>query len=82
MASHDHPYICASVDHTHWSLSVVRCPHRQQISVRRTKYLETGTDLDPVDYEHSYITFGPFDTADDVVSQLRVWIMEWRDDWE
>lgn len=81
MASHD-PSACAATDHTYWNLTVFRCPHRQQIHVRRSKYLETGTELDPVDYTTTELVFGPFDSADDVVSQLRAWVMEWRADWE
>lgn len=65
---------CASVDHRYWDFVVMWCPHRQQFSLSRATYLETGSSESDPDYRYERVDFGPFDQLPAVRDELVAWI--------
>jgi hypothetical protein len=81
--SSDHdPTACAAVDHQYWTFIVFWCPHRQQFTLRRSTYVETGTGVGIDQYESDSIALGPFDQGDDVADLLAGWLRLARQDWD
>lgn len=66
--------ICASTDHRHWTYTCHWCPHRQQWSLSRSAWTETGTGGDPTDYVVETAYLGPFDGTQAVMSMVRMWV--------
>ena len=81
MPDHD-PTTCAAVDHRYWTFTVIWCPHRQQFTLRRSTYLESGTADDPVDYDSHAVGLGPFDTGAVAAALLTTWINQARSAWD
>jgi hypothetical protein len=76
MMTHDTSKPCGQVEHHYWNYSVVWCPHRQQFTLRSSRYWETGTEDDPLVYETRALALGPFDSGRDVVELLLAWVDE------
>lgn len=73
MIPDDHD-ICAATDHRHWTYSVHFCPHRQQLSLARSAWLEQGTRDDPTEHHVESIALGPFDGWEAVTIQIVEWL--------
>jgi hypothetical protein len=71
----DNPW-CLAVPHTYWNYSIVWCGHRQSWQLSASRYLETGTKDDPVDYVTRTAHLGPFDNRRDAVALLTSWLNE------
>jgi hypothetical protein len=74
--THDTSKPCGQVEHVYRNYSIVWCPHRQQFTLRSSKYLETGREDDPVDYVTRALALGPFDSARDCLEIMLTWLEE------